>query len=561
MNKAKEIILLAVLIAIAAIPRFSGLGRFTSIDEPFWLRAGGNFYYAISHHQFEYTLYDYHPAVTTMWIVTAGMLTYFPDYRTLANGYLKPPKFYAFFTDHSKSMLQLIIVSRAYQTILIIVLLLVLYLLLRVLFNSWKAFLATGLLSSAPYFLGHSRLLNHEALFSLFLLISLLSLLSYFHLRRRMLFLLLSGIAAGLTQLTLSTGMVLFPVAALLVIVAAWRSAKRIRAALWIAAKTFGMWLLAAVVTYVLLWPGIWVAPAEMLSYVYGNAYSYIFQGARLSAAAGVPAPHLTVVSVAGGLSKYLQGLEWRVTPVTWIGFALAMWVAVRSARKGPTEPYASVIASGVLLGCLIFLVFSVVPGRQAPHYIIATYACIEVVSGLGYAYTIQSLISRSRRLAAWLVPGCSAVLLLAQLGSSLAFYPYYITYYDPLVKALGPKLQNPILNDTGYGVGLDQAAAYLAQKPGASQMTVMSANGDGSFSYYFPGMTIPMNYLRLSDRLVMQAIVKCQYVVVDYYNQRRLRMLSDLKGVRPEKTIVVDGIDFLRIYRAADILAKSQRP
>ncbi len=271
--------------------------------------------------------------------------------------------------------------------------------------------------------------------------------------------------------------------------------------------------------------------------------------------------PHVTVQSTVAGLSKYLQDLEWRVTPLTWIGCALAVWVAVKAARKHSTEPYTSVIVYSLLLGCLFFLVFSIALGRRSPHYILATYACLELVSGLGYAYGIQSLASHYIRYAGLLIAGCTALLVIAQLGSSLAFYPYYITYYDPLVKVLKLNLHNPVLDRTGYGVGLDQAAAYLAKKPGASQMTVMSANGDGSFSYYFPGTTIPMNSLRLSDRAVAQAIVECQYVVADYYNQRRLGTLSDLKGVKPEKTIEVDGIDFLHIYRATDILAKRGLP
>src|SRR5512135_3493717 len=125
MNKAKEIVLVLMLIAITAVPRFVGLGKFTSIDEPFWLRVSGNFYYALGQRQFENTLYEYHPAVTTMWVISAGMLAYFPDYRKLGQGYLRPGKFDEFMAAQGKSLLQLLIVSRAIQVILIVGLLLV----------------------------------------------------------------------------------------------------------------------------------------------------------------------------------------------------------------------------------------------------------------------------------------------------------------------------------------------------------------------------------------------------------------------------------------------------
>ena len=42
--------------------------------------------------------------------------------------------------------------------------------------------------------------------------------------------------------------------------------------------------------TYVILWPGMWVAPLAMLKDVYGNALSYALQGARTSAAPGLEA-------------------------------------------------------------------------------------------------------------------------------------------------------------------------------------------------------------------------------------------------------------------------------
>ena len=105
MSKLKDIGLIAALLAISAAPRAPGLGRFTSLDEPFWLRQGANFYYALGQREFQNTIYEYHPAVTTMWIIAGGMLAYFPQYRALEQGYLKPGKFDAFLPAHGKDPL------------------------------------------------------------------------------------------------------------------------------------------------------------------------------------------------------------------------------------------------------------------------------------------------------------------------------------------------------------------------------------------------------------------------------------------------------------------------
>ncbi len=195
MYRRKEIVLVLLLIIVSAIPRLAGLGRFTSLDEPFWLRQGANFYYALGQRAFENTIYEYHPAVTTMWVVTAGLLLYFPEYRSLGEGYLKPGKFDLFLPTHDKDPLQLLTVSRAVQVIIVIILLVATFLLLRRLFDDLAAFFATGLISVSPFFLGHSRLLNHEAMLALFILVSVLGMLIYLHRDRKWWLLLTSSTA------------------------------------------------------------------------------------------------------------------------------------------------------------------------------------------------------------------------------------------------------------------------------------------------------------------------------------------------------------------------------
>ena len=109
------------------------------------------------------------------------------------------------------------------------------------------------------------------------------------------------------------------------------------------------------------------------------------------------------------------------------------------------------------------------------------------------------------------------------------AAYPYYISYYNPVVEGLRPGIQNPTLNETGYGVGLDQAAAYLAAKPDAKDLVVLSAHGLGSFSYYFPGRTVAMNDFTMSDPQIAEIVPETDYVVIDYYNHKRKHVDQDL--------------------------------
>ncbi|MFM8424104.1 MAG: hypothetical protein ACKOBL_02910, partial [Chloroflexota bacterium] len=82
MNRSKslDIAIYIGLIVVFLAPRLPSIGSFVTLDEPSWLSQGANFYYALGQREFENTVYEYQPAVTTMEIISLGMLLYFPEY-------------------------------------------------------------------------------------------------------------------------------------------------------------------------------------------------------------------------------------------------------------------------------------------------------------------------------------------------------------------------------------------------------------------------------------------------------------------------------------------------
>jgi hypothetical protein len=78
MIKLRKHFLVLILLVVVIAPRLPGLKSFVTIDEPFWLSVGGNYYYALGQRELENTVYEYHPAVTTMSFVTAAFISYFP---------------------------------------------------------------------------------------------------------------------------------------------------------------------------------------------------------------------------------------------------------------------------------------------------------------------------------------------------------------------------------------------------------------------------------------------------------------------------------------------------
>lgn len=105
--------MLALLVLIAP-SHVIGIDKVITIDEPWWVISGSNYYYALTHGDFENTVYDYHPAVTTTWVVTAGMLSYFPEYRGFGMDYfdVRKPQFEEFLRENGKESIELVRNSR-----------------------------------------------------------------------------------------------------------------------------------------------------------------------------------------------------------------------------------------------------------------------------------------------------------------------------------------------------------------------------------------------------------------------------------------------------------------
>jgi hypothetical protein len=152
-------------------------------------------------------------------------------------------------------------------------------------------------------------------------------------------------------------------------------------------------------------------------------------------------------------------------------------------------------------------------------------------------------------------------IIVLAQAGSGLPFFPYYYTYYNPIMKAWQPGSENP---NFGYGEVLELAARYLAQKPGAANTTVIAFYGRGPFSFFYPGKTEQLKPVYADAENVPQLIQilhESKYIVL-YYELEKDRdvpanVLRALEGVTPEQIIRLNGVEYIRIYRADTLSAQ----
>jgi len=555
-NKLTDVLIYLGLIAVFLAPRLAKIDSFVTLDEPHWLSMGANFYYALGQREFENTVYEYQPAVTTMAIIAFAMFLYFPEYRGFGQGYLSYEKglLDPFMMKYGYDPLKLLEYSRTIQVVVLLVLFLLLYFLLQKFIPKWAAAFAALFVTFDPYYLGLTRMLTHEAMVALFVLVSLLALAVYFMKDRKFIFLLISGMAAGFAQLSKSSAIAMLAgVGILFLVQLVEERGQGWGRAVVNAFKTFGIWFAALALTYFVFWPGMWVAPGKMLYQVYGNAFSYAFQGARLTVTEDLNVSEFSLDTTSTGVWDIAKVLLYRTTPFTWLGFLLGIALPFTQNRERARQN--RVLFTLLAVNALAFiLLIGLAQGRNSPHYIASSYVSVNLLAALGWMSALSWLAERHPLRKLQIQYAGLALVLMLQVGSALSFFPYYYTYRNPMLQALGWYSEYP---QKPYGEALEIAAQYLAQQPNAAESTVFSYYSRGCFSFYYPGNTISFRpYYIDGDHAedLLGNLRASDYLVVYYANQIQMEkyhpFINILETVEPFHAIWMDGYEYVRIYK-----------
>lgn len=553
--KLKKWLIVILLLVVIAPSHLIVNDQTVTIDEPWWLISGSNYYYALTHKDFANTRYDYHPAVTTTWVVTAGMLLYFPEYRAFGqDGYfdVRKPNYEEFLREQGKQALDVLQTSRVMQTIVILLFALLAFYLLQLILNEWIAFISIALAMLSPFFLGHARLLNHEGMLAVFVLVSFLAFHVYLNKERKLIYLLLSGASFGLAQLTKSSSIVLIGLVGLMLFVNLFiKDEKTFANKFFNATKTFGIWIVSAGIIYFILWPGMWVRPFQMLGEVYGNAFSYAFQGVRLDVTEELQPVEINLNNRFSGINLYLRYWFSGTTFITWLGIIFAGFSLF--TKEKTSTLIKSTIWYLLILASLFIVMFGIAQGRNYAHYIMSSFVTLDVIAGIGWGSMWLVVQNQFKRLNETYVSIIFIVILaLTQIGFGLPYAPYYFTYKNPLAKQPAT---------FGYGEGYNVAADYLNSKPNASEMQVYAYNGMGTFSYLFSGETLVFKRVYVVDESYEQIVEDTKssdylvlYPVIREKQPETEKLFKAFENVTPEKTIVINGMDYVYIYNVSEI-------
>ncbi len=553
-EKRANFLIYLTLIVVFLAPRLPGIDSFVTLDEPSWLSQGANFYYALGQREFEKTVYEYQPAVTTMWIIATAMHLYFPEFRGFGQGYLDYEKgrLDPFMYDKGYDPLTLLEYARLIQIFILLFLFLFLYYLLQKMIPKWVAAFAVIFASFDPFFLGHNRMLDHEAMMALFVMISVFSLTVYLIQDKKFIFLALSGVSAGLAQLTKSSAIaILAPIGVLLFIQFIQNRKEGWLNSFLAQAKIFLIWLAFLILAYFVFWPGMWVAPEKMLYEVYGNAFSYAFQGARLKVTEELDVSSFNLESNFYGVRNVFYVLLYRLTPLTWLGVILGFFF--RFIQRDELIRVFKLLTTLLLAAAAGFiLLFGVAQGRNSPHYILTSYLALNITAGFGWFHFLTWLAEKIK-LTKWrTIP--IAVILIVQMWSALSYFPYYYTYRNPILYSMGWYNKYP---QFPYCEGLEKAAAYLAQLPGAEEATAFVYYPRGCFSYFFPGETTAFRPYYIDgnhNEDLLNYLTSADYLVVYYANQIQLSkyhpFLDILSTQQPIYEVWMNDYKYVQIYK-----------
>jgi 4-amino-4-deoxy-L-arabinose transferase-like glycosyltransferase len=529
------------------LPRGIALDRLVTPDEVIWQARSANFSQALRRGDLAHTYQYFHPGVTVMWLGAAGYLWSAPGYAGQTTGQvdqwnLRIPRVLA---NLGYDPLAVLVAGRA-AMVLAIVAALTLACALATRLIGWPAAVAGFLLIAFdPFQVAHARLLHLDALLGCLMLLAVVAFQSYLATGRRRADLVIAGIAAGLAVLTRSSGLFLVPFLGLLLVIDVRRDAlvwdRDLPRELLRIARPFAAWGAIVAATVVLLWPALWVDPWQTVRRVVDGALSSAGEG------------HARAIYFDGALHLGDPGWDfypitvlWRTTPIVVIGLLLAL-VAALLPRSRLLSPIERRTILGLALFVVLFTIFMSLGAKKFDRYLLPVYAPLDLIAACGW-FAIARWCLRATRPALRLVGSAIVPVALAvQVAGTAAAFPYYLSYYNPLLG--GPK-RAPAVMMVGWGEGLDQVGDYLNRQPRPEELTVTTDAWLGPLMYFSRGTLAEAAFAGAggverwarSDYYVL-------YITAGQQGKIPPEILTSLDAMTPVQVVTLDGLDYARVY------------
>lgn len=523
--------LMAFMLALAA--RWPG-GSFLTVDEAYhWFDRVEQFRLALANGDYAATNLIGHPGVTTLWLGAGGQWLF--ELLSAAD-MLNATDQEAFYT--------LVRLPIAVTTALVIALA---YPLLNRLCGEHIALLATLFWIGEPFLVAHSQLLHLDALLTSFMILSLLLMLVALNDQSHPLMLspwwLASGIAGGLALLTKSPALFLMPFAGLLALLQSFRSSKdqndlrRLGGRALYALLAATVWIDAAIIVWVALWPAAWIDPLGAAGRM------------ALQASAEGGSPHgwgnffLGQAVVDPGPLFYPLTIAFRLTPWTLLGIIVWAWFVGRERCEIWNRRNRALLLIA-LFAALFIAALTFLP-KKFDRYALPAFPALAILAAAGWSLgleAIQRRIEASRPALARMAPVGGTALLLVVIGANLFWYrPYFLAYFNPL---LGGGVQAQQVVPIGWGEGYELATAFVATQPNGADRPV-AVRYEPVAGPFAPAGAAPLAAWQEPGR-VDYAIVYIDQV----QRAEKPETYLPLRALTPIYTVRLHGIEYAYVYQ-----------
>lgn len=579
------------ILLLALLPRITTLGALITPDERRWVERSVAFFSALLQQDWVNTFQEGHPGVTTMW---TGALGLWAKYLTAGTD-MPLLDYLSQVTTRPSVTLEYLVPARLPTAILTALAVVLVFWLLRRLFDTLPAVLAAILLALDPFYLAHSRVIHHDALVTTFWIIALVAFLGYVWRHESVWWLLLSGAAAGLAFLSKGSALFLIPFTGLILLWAWWASDSRQAAGRGLAGRLAALssyvvvglvWLAVASLVFLALWPAMWVEPMGTLGGMLGKAARYAQEAhTKGNFFMGQPVED-------PGLLFYPLTLVFRTTPISLLGLLLFLAALVLYARHyGPASllysPGAQVQVS-LCVFLILFVAFMGLGSKKFDRYLLPAFPVIDMLAGIALAQCVRRLGLRRNPHSAPVLPSSGirhperpepdeegnesvagrlsptiawvvvAIVLVAQGLASLPQHPYYFSAYNALAGGPWLALKTVLV---GWGEGLEQAAYYLNALPDAEHKKA------ATFYYrdiktFFKGEGQKLTDDNPDNPVPWQG---SDYVVF-YVNQVQRQIPDDatvryFRAQAPEYAFSRNDIPYVQVYRTPPVVPHELLP
>ncbi|MCC7105995.1 MAG: glycosyltransferase family 39 protein [Chloroflexi bacterium] len=528
-NTTVAVVLAAVgLFTSALIPRMAVISSYVTTDEGNWMGRTALFARALRDNDPMTTYQSGHPGVTTMWTTYLGLGA---ERAIGLADYVRPDGL-----EKAPNYLNLLREGRRFFPVVTSLAVVVLWLLVWRLFGPGLALLAGVLLAVEPFFMAHSYVAHVDGSLTSYMNIAFFSALVYASRRGGRGYLVLCGIATGLAFLTKAPASFLalfIP----LIAVAAFRAQGRLHSLADLRRLVLDglTWVAVTGVVCFALWPALRTDPVatltQMVTYteeVGGSDHENVCFGGQ---PCGDPGP--LFYPVAAGF---------RLTPVTMLGVALLLVNLVVTAVAGHRWPglripkHRLAVFLALFAFILLFMLMMTSAPKKFDRYILPTFPSVELLAAAGIWLTVTRL---ARGRSARILPAVALLVGIVQIWPALAVFPYYLSYYNPLLGG-GPRAAKNIV--VGWGEGIEQVTSYLNAKPDSDRLTISG--------FYPRVMMAQFNGKVLPDKQYDPAAT--DYIVL-YINALQRDLASNLRqearGRKAELIIRINGIEYARLY------------